>query len=398
MKKLAVLGLAAALSVSWTVPALAGQWIQDVNRAENSGGISNWWYRNDDGSYPAGGWYWIDGNGDGQAESYRFDGGGWMYASTTVDGYAVDESGAWLENGVAARRDVTPGFAGTQIDGSGTGNGASAGNGASSQENAGVRNQWINDGYGRRYYDAGGKLSTGWKRISGNRYYFDESGYALTGLQEIEGSEYYFYEDGELAETTVHASEDGVYYVVDKEEHYIVDVIDEEDWSEYRREADRDSVEVSEITDENRNQESGYQDDADSDEEGWDDAYAMECFDLINEEREERGLDPLELNEDIMEACQIRAEELPELFSHTRPDGSSCFTALEGAGIDGYSYVGENIAAGQRTPEAAVDSWMNSSGHKANILNENFTEAAIGCYRDPDSTYRIYWVQLFYRP
>ena len=117
-----------------------------------------------------------------------------------------------------------------------------------------------------------------------------------------------------------------------------------------------------------------------------------------DEEREERGLDPLELNEDIMEACQIRAEELPELFSHTRPDGSSCFTALEGAGIDGYSYVGENIAAGQRTPEAAVDSWMNSSGHKANILNENFTEAAIGCYRDPDSTYRIYWVQLFYRP
>ena len=59
MKKLAVLGLAAALSVSWTVPVLAGQWIQDVNRAENSGGISNWWYRNDDGSYPAGGWYWI---------------------------------------------------------------------------------------------------------------------------------------------------------------------------------------------------------------------------------------------------------------------------------------------------------------------------------------------------
>ena len=69
MKKLAVWGLAAALSLTWAQAAYAGQWVQDVNRAENSNGISNWWYRQDDGSYPAGGWFWIDGNGDGFAKA-----------------------------------------------------------------------------------------------------------------------------------------------------------------------------------------------------------------------------------------------------------------------------------------------------------------------------------------
>lgn len=390
MKKLAVWGLAAALSLTWAQASYAGQWVQDVNRAENSNGLSNWWYRQDDGSYPAGGWFWIDGNGDGFAESYRFDGSGWMYASTTVDGYAVDGSGAWLENGAVARRAVTPGFFGTEI-------GTSSESGKETSQETEVRNQWINDAYGRHYYDANGELSTGWKRISGERYYFDDTGYALTGYQEIDGNEYYFYSDGELAETTVHSSEDGVYYVIDREEHYITDIIDEDEWNEYRRDAGRDSKETSEVTDEDRNEESAYHQTEDASE-GWDDDFALECFELINEEREKEGREPLELNDDLMEACRIRAEELPELFSHTRPDGSTCYTVLEEVGIESYRWVGENIAAGQRTPEEAVNSWMNSSGHRANILNENYTEGALGCYRCPGTGYGIYWVQLFYSP
>ena len=83
------------------------------------------------------------------------------------------------------------------------------------------------------------------------------------------------------------------------------------------------------------------------------------------------------------------AEDLPTLFDHTRPDGSSCFTALDEAGIR-YRAAGENIAYGQRTPEQVVEAWMDSPGHRANILSSYFTAIGVG-YRSQGS----YWVQLF---
>ena len=79
------------------------------------------------------------------------------------------------------------------------------------------------------------------------------------------------------------------------------------------------------------------------------------------------------------------------MFSHTRPDGRSCFTALTDLGIS-YGGAGENIAYGQSSPEEVMTAWMNSSGHRANILNSSFTKLGVGVYKSGNT---IYWVQLF---
>ena len=79
---------------------------------------------------------------------------------------------------------------------------------------------------------------------------------------------------------------------------------------------------------------------------------------------------------------------MAELFSHDRPDGTSCFTVLSQCGVSGFWTAGENIAAGTSNPEAAMEMWMNSEGHRANILSGDFTHIGVG-YQDNA------WVQLF---
>ena len=120
--------------------------------------------------------------------------------------------------------------------------------------------------------------------------------------------------------------------------------------------------------------------------------FAEEVLKLVNIERDKAGVDPLELAEELNECAEIRAEELIKNFSHTRPDGTSCFTILEDIQ---YNTCGENIAAGSPTPERVVEQWMESPGHRANILNGNYKYLGVGyCYNENDM-YRHYWVQLF---
>ena len=124
------------------------------------------------------------------------------------------------------------------------------------------------------------------------------------------------------------------------------------------------------------------------------DSYQLQVLDLVNQERLSRNIAPLKLNHQVQQAAQVRANEICTSFSHTRPDGRSCFTALNEAGIPDL-IAGENIAAGYRTPEAVMDGWMNSPGHRANILDSDFTEMGIGYYYNPSGTYGSYWVQMF---
>lgn len=124
------------------------------------------------------------------------------------------------------------------------------------------------------------------------------------------------------------------------------------------------------------------------------DDFANQVLALVNAERAAEGLAPLTMNASACSAAKVRAAETVVSFSHTRPSGASCFTALAESGVS-YGYAGENIAAGQSSPEAVVNSWMNSEGHRANIMNPNYTQIGIGCYYVSDSTYRYYWVQLF---
>lgn len=119
--------------------------------------------------------------------------------------------------------------------------------------------------------------------------------------------------------------------------------------------------------------------------------FAQEVLDLVNVERRREHLKPLKLSNDLNHYAQIRAKEITKKFSHTRPSGYSCFTVIPKP----YKTVGENIAAGQPSAEAVVEAWMNSPGHRENIMNPNFKELGVGYLYVEDSKYRHYWAQLF---
>lgn len=120
-------------------------------------------------------------------------------------------------------------------------------------------------------------------------------------------------------------------------------------------------------------------------------SYEQQIVDLINKERKAEGLPSLTLSAAVSKAAYKRAMEIKDFFSHTRPDGTSCFTVLSEFGIT-YNTCGENIAYGQKTPEAVMEAWMNSSGHRANILSSGFGQVGIGYYEVNGIPY---WVQLF---
>ncbi len=116
-----------------------------------------------------------------------------------------------------------------------------------------------------------------------------------------------------------------------------------------------------------------------------------EVFDLVNQERAKQGLPAYKANSVMNEAADVRAKELAKSYSHTRPNGTSCITVMDESGIR-YAAAGENIAMGQRTPESVMDDWMNSPGHRGNILGRDFDYIGIGHYQEG---YYHYWVQLF---
>ncbi len=122
--------------------------------------------------------------------------------------------------------------------------------------------------------------------------------------------------------------------------------------------------------------------------------YKAQVVALINQERANAGLGSVAQNASLDAVAQIRAQEIVQSFSHTRPDGTDCFTILEQYGIPN-SAAGENIAAGYGTPAEVMTGWMNSEGHRANILKDVYTQVGIGYYTDPNGVYGTYWVQMF---
>ncbi len=120
-------------------------------------------------------------------------------------------------------------------------------------------------------------------------------------------------------------------------------------------------------------------------------AYEAQVLGLVNNERAKYGLSPLVQDSGATQVAHLRAKEIVESFSHTRPNGSSCFTAANELGVS-YRSAGENIAYGYPTPEAVVNGWMNSEGHRKNILSASFGKIGIGCYK---SCGVLYWSQFF---
>ena len=114
----------------------------------------------------------------------------------------------------------------------------------------------------------------------------------------------------------------------------------------------------------------------------------MQVVEIVNREREKQKLAPLEIDESLMKSCDTRAKEIATKYSHTRPDETSCFTVIETP----YRAAGENIAYGQKDAKTVMDGWMNSKGHRENILSADYTHIGVGCY---ERNKQLYWVQLF---
>ena len=120
-------------------------------------------------------------------------------------------------------------------------------------------------------------------------------------------------------------------------------------------------------------------------------AYEDEVIRLVNAERAKYGLAALSKDNGAQNVAHVRAKEIVQSFSHTRPNGTSCFTAATELGVT-YRSAGENIAYGYRTPEQVVTGWMNSEGHRKNILSSSYTKIGVGCYASGGV---LYWSQFF---
>ncbi len=126
-------------------------------------------------------------------------------------------------------------------------------------------------------------------------------------------------------------------------------------------------------------------------------AKERKVVDLVNQERQKIGLEPYQHNQKLSQVARTKSEDMREnnYFSHQSPQYGSPFAMMKQFDID-YQTAGENIAKGQRTPQEVVTSWMNSSGHRRNILSQEFTEIGVGLAKNKQG--ETFWTQMFIRP
>ena len=124
---------------------------------------------------------------------------------------------------------------------------------------------------------------------------------------------------------------------------------------------------------------------------------AEEVLELVNAERAKQGIAPLTLSNELTNVANLKAKDMADndYFNHDSPTYGSPFQLFSLFGIS-FMYAGENICAGAGTAQAAMNAWMNSPGHRANILNPNYTQLGVG-YATGGS-YGSYWVQEFICP
>ena len=120
-------------------------------------------------------------------------------------------------------------------------------------------------------------------------------------------------------------------------------------------------------------------------------SYEAEVIRLVNDIRVQNGLKALSTNWELSRVARYKSEDMSSAryFSHTSPTYGTPFQMMQSFGLS-YRTAGENIAYGQRTPAAVVDAWMNSSGHRANILNSSYTQIGVGYCASGN-----YWTQMF---
>lgn len=120
-------------------------------------------------------------------------------------------------------------------------------------------------------------------------------------------------------------------------------------------------------------------------------AFESEVIRLVNEARAQNGLKPLSANWELSRVARYKSQDMVDrrYFSHTSPTYGTPFQMIKSFGLT-YRTAGENIAYGQSSPQAVFNAWMNSSGHRANILNSSYTKIGVGYVPSGH-----YWTQLF---
>lgn len=254
---------------------------------------------------------------------------------------------------------------------------------------------WTQDRNGWRFISEGDPSNTGFSIIDGKLYCFSDNGYMRTGwfqssyygsLNPITGeykdalsnSWYYFLPDGSGATGWQQIDEKWYYFGPDSIMFFA-------DWTPDGYFVSYDGYYDPTIEKEANDSKAFNEAEAAKTAED----KVQEVIDLTNEEREKRGLAPLERDESLMEAAAIRAEEIVENYSHTRPDGTSCSTVLDEYGISS-RVSGENIVRGLINAAGAVETWMRSEGHKENILKSKYTKIGVGYNEEIGG-----WVQIF---
>lgn len=126
------------------------------------------------------------------------------------------------------------------------------------------------------------------------------------------------------------------------------------------------------------------------------DSWGLEVLELVNAERQKNGHMPLKWDDSLAQLAEEHCRDMIErnFFAHDNPDGETPFDRMKNAGLSYWS-AGENIAAGQASPEAVVEAWLNSPGHRQNILNEDFEYMGVSAVKG--GHYGIYWAQEFAR-
>lgn len=125
----------------------------------------------------------------------------------------------------------------------------------------------------------------------------------------------------------------------------------------------------------------------------------QELLALTNEARQEQGLGPLTFSASLGQAAQGHAADMARhgYFAHEGRNGSTVGSRIAAKGYD-YRAIAENIAAGYNSPEAVVEGWLSSPGHRQNLLNPDYTEIGFGLEFNPNTPYGFYWVQNFGQP
>ena len=123
-------------------------------------------------------------------------------------------------------------------------------------------------------------------------------------------------------------------------------------------------------------------------------SFEQRVIELTNQKRVQNGLKPLTANWELSRAARYKSQDMHDkrYFSHTSPTYGSPFDMIKNFGIS-YRAAAENIAKGQTTPEAVVNAWWNSEGHRKNMLNSSYTQIGVGYVSDGN-----YWTQMFIRP